>query len=41
MKQYLRVEGTLEHPPAAVVKTLQIRVLHASGGLKATQTAKL
>jgi len=41
MKQYLRVEGTLEHPPAAVVKTLQIRVLDASGGLKATQTAKL
>ena len=41
MKQYLRVEGTLEHPPTAVVKTLQIRVLDASGGLKATQTAKL
>jgi len=41
MKQYLRVEGTLEHPSAAVVKTLQIRVLDASGGLKATQTAKL
>jgi len=41
MKQYLRVEGTLEHPAAAVVKTVQIRVLDASGGLKATQTAKL
>lgn len=41
MKQYLRVEGMVEHPPAAVVKTLQIRVLDASGGQKATQTAKL
>jgi hypothetical protein len=41
LKQYLRVEGMVEHPPAAVVKTMQIRVLDASGGLRATQTAKL
>lgn len=41
LKQYLRVEGMVDHPPAAVVKTLQIRVLDASGGLRATQTAKL
>jgi hypothetical protein len=41
LKQYLRVEGMVDHPPAAVVKTLQIRVLDSSGGLRATQTAKL
>jgi uncharacterized protein DUF6776 len=41
MKQYLRVEGIIDHPPAAVVKTLQVRVLDASGGVKATQSAKL
>jgi hypothetical protein len=41
LKQYLRVEGMVDHPPAAVVKSLQIRVLDSSGGLRATQTAKL
>jgi hypothetical protein len=41
LKQYLRVEGMVDHPPQAVVKSLLIRVLDASGGTKATQTAKL
>ena len=41
MKQYLRVEGMVDHPAGAVVKTVQVRVLDASGGVKATQSAKL
>lgn len=41
MKQYLRVEGLIDHPAAAVVKTVQVRVMDASGGVKATQSAKL
>jgi len=41
MKQYLRVEGIIDHPPQAVVKTAQVRVMDASGGVKATQSAKL
>lgn len=41
LKQYLRVEGMIDHPPEALVKSLQIRVLDTGGGLKATQTAKL
>lgn len=41
MKQYLRVEGMIDHPESAVVKTLQIRVLDANGGVRATQTAKV
>ncbi|HJV63956.1 MAG TPA: DUF6776 family protein [Albitalea sp.] len=41
MKQYLRVEGMLEVPKDAVVKTVQVRVLDASGGVKATRVAKV
>lgn len=41
MKQYLRVEGIVQHPESAVVKTLQIRVLDTNGGVRATQTAKV
>jgi hypothetical protein len=41
MKQYLRVEGIIDHPPQAVVKTVQVRVMDKSGGIKASQTAKL
>ena len=41
MKQYLRVEGMIDHPPQAVVKTVQVRVMDMSGGVKASQTAKL
>ncbi len=36
MKQYLRVEGTVTHPAAAVIKTLQVKVLDERGGVKAT-----
>ena len=41
MKQYLRVEGMIDHPPQAVVKAVQVRVMDTSGGVKATQSAKL
>ena len=41
MKQYVRVEGMIDHPPQAVVKTVQVRVMDAGGGVKATQSAKL
>jgi len=41
LKQYLRVEGMIDHTPRAVVKTVQVRVMDASGGVKATQAAKV
>jgi hypothetical protein len=41
LKQYLRVEGMVDHPPTAVVKTVSVRVLDDDGGVKATQTVKL
>ena len=40
-KQYLRAEGVLEHPAAAVVKSVQVRLLDAQGAVRATQTAAL
>jgi hypothetical protein len=41
LKQYVRVEGHVEHPPQAVVKTVQVRVTDNNGGVRATQTAQL
>ncbi len=41
MKQYLRVEGMMDHPALAVVKAVSVRVTSKSGELKATQTLKL
>ena len=41
MKQYLRVDGFVDHPPTAVVKAISVRVLDNKGGVKASQTAKL
>lgn len=41
MKQSLRVEGTVDHPPEAVVQALQVKVLDTGGAVKATQTAKI
>lgn len=41
LKQYARVEGMLDHPDAAVVKSVQVRVLDGSGGVRASQTVKL
>jgi hypothetical protein len=41
VKQVARVDGTIDHPPAAVIKTVQVRVLDAQGVTRATQTARL
>jgi hypothetical protein len=41
LKQYARVEGVLDHPDSAVVKSVQVRVLDNSGGVRASQTVKL
>ena len=41
LKQYARVEGLIDLPPPAVVKTVQVRVLDNSGGVRASQTVKL
>jgi len=41
VKQYARVEGRIEHPAGAVVKTVQVRVLNGAGAVMATQMAAL
>ena len=41
VKQYARLQGVLDCPAQAVVKTVQVRVMDMSGGVKASQTAKL
>jgi hypothetical protein len=41
LKQYARVEGLVEHPPGAVIKSVQVRVIDANGTVRATQTVKL
>lgn len=40
-KQYQRVDGTLEFPRAAVVQSVQVRVLDAQGGVRTTQELTL
>jgi hypothetical protein len=41
LKQYARVEGTLEYPEQAVIKTLQVKVIDQAGDVRATQTVQL
>jgi hypothetical protein len=41
LRQYARVDGRIDHPAGAVVKTVQVRVLDLKGGVRATQTVKL
>jgi hypothetical protein len=41
LKQYLRVEGLIEHPAAVQVKTVSVKVTNKAGDVKATQTLKL
>jgi hypothetical protein len=41
VRQYARLEGVLEHPPTAVVKTVQVRVIDGRGAVRATQTTRL
>lgn len=41
LRQYARLEGLIAHPVAAVVKTVQVRVIDSQGGVRATQTVRL
>jgi len=40
LRQYVRLDGVIEHPQQAVVKAVQVRVTDARGNLVATQTIK-
>ena len=41
VKQSARLEGMVDYPHEAVIKTVQVKVTDNQGALKATQTAKL
>lgn len=41
VKQYARVEGHVEHPAQAVVKTVQLRLTDNNGAVRATQSARM
>jgi len=41
LRQYVRVEGSIEHPHQAVVKAIEVRVMDPRGNLVATQTIKV
>jgi len=41
LKQYARVEGLVEHPVGAVIKSVQVKVIDAKGAVRATQTIRL
>ena len=41
VKQYARIEGTVDHPARAVVETVEVRVSDNNGGVRASQTVKL
>lgn len=41
VRQYARLEGSVEYPAQAMVKTLQVKVLDGEGSVRATQTFKL
>jgi hypothetical protein len=41
VKQYARIEGTLDHPANAVVETVEVKVSDNNGGVRASQTVKL
>jgi hypothetical protein len=41
LKQYLRLEGMIEFPVAAVVKSVTVKVLDTQSAVKASQTTKL
>ncbi|MDP3085534.1 MAG: hypothetical protein Q8N44_17830 [Rubrivivax sp.] len=41
LRQYARVEGLIDHPPAAVIKTVQARISDNQGIVRATRTLKL
>ena len=41
IRQVTRVEGMIDHPAEAVIKSVQVRVMDAQGATKATQTVRL
>lgn len=41
LDQYLRIEGLLQVPTGAVVKTVQLKVTDDAGALRATQTVRM
>ncbi len=41
LRLYTRVEGMIDHPPEAVIKAVQARVLDQQGAARATQSLKL
>ncbi len=41
IRQVTRVEGVIDHPVNAVIKTLQVKVTDAQGGTRGTQTLRL
>lgn len=41
LKQYARVEGLIDHPTGAVIKSVQARIIDAQGATRATQTVRL
>lgn len=41
LKQYLRIEGMIDHAPMAVIKAVSVRVMTKSGEVKSTQSLKL
>jgi hypothetical protein len=41
LRLYTRVEGVLDHPATAVIKTVQVRVIDSQGAVRATQAVKL
>lgn len=41
MRQYVRVEGLIEHPPGVVLQTVQARVTDLKGAVRATETLRL
>ena len=41
LKQYTRLEGVIEHPAAAVVKTVQVKVTDGGGTVRTTHTTRL
>jgi hypothetical protein len=40
VRQVSRVEGIIDHPPGAVIKAVQVRVLDTQGTIRATQTLR-
>jgi single-stranded DNA-binding protein len=41
LRQYMRVEGAIEHPLDVVVKSVQVRLLDSRGAERANQLLRL